>query len=359
MISFARAPMLAVALMALLLAGCADEKPSTAEVEQQPNDALAVLAAQNEGPPTVEAPEWKIGDWWGHHIYFGPDDAEGIHINVIMVDQAGSNAVLATDDPTAAKEHAIFDFPILGEFGPGIEGTGFGGQWKIFDFPLSEGHTWRTQITIPDFNDFDDHVFDVEFTATYNPEISTLQGPKPGYEILGSTADGVLLLAHDYVPEIRWYANFVLYNFMTDDPEDVFFSGKSMGSGENWKGTYYVDEARELVQHLSMIYPSEADPTSPTVQPKPHSTFTVSDDATYIYGWIFSFAVGGAHETMLVDPAGNTHPYTAAGTPAGGEGDFWDEEALAGKWELVTAGAGIATGGGAFLWEVVETTGTL
>ncbi len=353
-----RSSLIAALLVAVTLAGCADEPAAPAD--SSPEEPAAIpLAGTPKEAPVLEAPEWRLGDWWGHHIYFGPDDAEGTHINVVAVEENGAAVVLATDDPTAAKEHAIFDFPILGEFSPGIEGTGFGSEWAIYDFPLSEGHTWRSTLTIPDFEDFETHAFEVEFTATYNPEIPTLQGPKPGYDIVGATPDGLVILSHDYVEEIGWYANFALYNFLTQEPDDVYFSGKSMGFGQNWTGTYYMDEARSLIDHFSAVFPDQEDPAQSTVAPKPHATFTVGDDATYVYGWVFSFAFAGAHETALLDPSGEMHEYTAAGAPEGFAFDFWDVEAVAGKWELATVGAGVATGGGAFLWEVVEGTGTL
>ncbi len=347
-------------LLASALAGCSDDPPASQRPSPGTGAAPSLAGPGGQAPaPAMEAPKWNVGDWWGHHVYFGPDDQEGSHYNVIMVENSGGKALLAADDPVAAEEHAIFDFPILGEFGPGIDGTAFGGAWKIFDFPLSDGHTWRTSLTIPDFESFQDHAFDVEFTATYNPEIPTLQGPKPGYEIVGATPDGLLLLSHDYVEEIGWYANFALFNFLTDDPLDFYFSSKSMGFGQNWTGTYYLDEARALVEHFSAIFPDNEDPAESTVAPKPHASFTVSDDATYLYGWIFSFAFAGAHETILIDPAHESHQYTATGAPEGFEFDFWNMDAIPGQWEIGTLGAGVAAGGGAFLWEIVEGTGML
>ncbi|MGB0653533.1 MAG: hypothetical protein ACPGQL_10070 [Thermoplasmatota archaeon] len=307
----------------------------------------------------VEAPVWKLGDWWGHHLYFGPDDTEGTHINTIAVEEQAGRILLASDNADVAKEHAVWDYPILGWADPGVQLTGFGSAWEIFDFPMSHGHTWRTQFTIPDFNSFDEYTYEVEFTATFNPEVDTLGGKLPGYDILGATVDGITLFEYDYVPEIRWYANFLMYDYTTEDPEDTIFLSRSMGNGDGWTGQYFISEANTLTEHFSGIAVDPEDPQNYYAAPAPHASFTVGEDASYIYGFILSIAVGGAHETLLVDPAQTPHAYTAVGAPFEQHFDFWDIDAVPGQWEVVTAGAGVVALGGVFLWEVVETSGTM
>ena len=87
----------------------------------------------------------------------------------------------------------------------------------------------------------------------------------------------------------------------------------------------------------------------------------MSDGATYLFGFVFSFSFGGAHEIVLVDPTNTPREYRSYNAAAAGEDAdaFIDEAAIPGQWQLVAGGAGVVAGGGAFLWEIAETTGTL
>ena len=65
-----------------------------------------------------------------------------------------------------------------------------------------------------------------------------------------------------------------------------------------------------------------SDPTAPYAQPSPPVQFMVGEDATYLFGFVFSFSFAGANEVALVGPDNQPREFRSynAGV-AGEEGD--------------------------------------
>ncbi len=351
--------LLAALLSAALLSGCTDntvdEVPSPADeatlVGEDGRDLRLELRADDQVP----LPVWEVGDWFGHHIFFGPNDEEGIHINVIVTEDQGSAWFLATDDPEIAKFEAIYDVPLTGPIAKdGLATTGFGGPWKYYDFPIRDGKTWTGVINMG----FGYPQADLTFTATFNERIQTPYGPRPGYDIIGTDAEGAIQVVTDYVPDIEWYTKFEYYT--ADDPENYEFKTISMGFGSNWTGTYYVDTATEMASHQDIVAVNPESPDASGAQPSPYSSFTMTEGSTYLSGFFFDFAFAGAHDMELIDPNNKRHQFTVTDTGSGSGGfDFVDLDAVPGQWHIASGGAGVAHGSGMFLWEVTETSGTL
>lgn len=309
---------------------------------------------------TLDAPTWQVGDWFGHHVFFGSDDNTGTHYDTVVVAADGGTYTLATDDPQVAKEHSIIDYPILGPVSADdLALTGLGGDWKIWSFPLTENKTWEGTIPNIHLDTIDGDQIPLTFTATYAEAIETQGERHPGFLLEGRTPDGKLVVETDYVPALGWYSQLVVYDTDPDqDPLEITVKG--MGAGTGWTGTYYLDEATVLIVNIDGAGLDDAPPEGePFARVSPYGTFTVSTDATYLYGFVQNAAVAGARTTVLYPPEGEPQRYEAVGAPEDFSGTYIDTAAIPGEWHLATAGAGGMSFSYVLIAEVVETTGTL
>lgn len=350
------------ALVGLALAGCigstGQKTVPSAPAGVVPPEVLAPdgrdLRRTLVANDTIDGPRWQVGQWFGHHFFLGAGDTEGTHMNAIVYKEDAEYWYLAGDDREGAKIEAVWDIPLLGQIKrEDLSTTFLTGRWDTYEFPLHQGKTWKGDVELPSFIDDTILVFPCEFTVTYAPKIETPDGDRPGFEIVAVT-NGTELLKYDFVPDIGWYAHFYWYDIETDDPQDYIIHSMSMGHGLDWKGTVYLDTARSLAAHLEYVFA-----LGPSFEAKPYATFTVAADSDYLYGFVFSIAVAGAHELLLVDPQNTPHEYRALGVSpeeADVEEDFFNEAAQAGEWRIVSLGGGIFVMGGVFLWEIKEET---
>ncbi len=304
---------------------------------------------------TLDKPvPWSIGDRYGVHVFIGPDDTEGIHFNCIVVSETAQDWMLAADTQQAAKEEAVWDYPILGPVSKTqLTTSGFGGDWPLYEFPMSDGKTWTGNIAMGF-----DKTMKIEFEAKFNPSITTATSKQPGFDIRGVDSAANLVLEYNYVPELGWFTQFNWYN-----PEDGTLEAKaiSMGFERDWTGTYYLDTAAVEVEHHNLV---GVDPDAPGTyydDATPPSKFQVDADDDYLVGFVFSFAFAGSHVTELVAPDNTERHFPAYSAVAVQEYSevAIDEAAKPGEWQVATAGAGVVVGGGAFLWTVKENSFTL
>lgn len=359
----ARAILMVAALSAIALSGCTDNGSETPAGTDNGTDGQTMEpAAENF---EVQAPEWSVGRYFGHHVFFGAADTTGTHINTIVYDETSSDYLLATDNRDIAELHAIFDIPILGALSKtDLSTTSFGGPQSAYKFPMRDGTTWSGKVTMEQ-DQFGGPVSrDVDFVATFNPAVRMVVSGKeyPGFDIVG-TSEGKTLIETNYIPEVGWYGEFVYYDFTTEDVDDDFiFRVISMGFGHDFAsdlgGTVLVIEATELVNHFQQTILPNAE-----VSPFYQETFTVSAEATKMMGIIFAFAVVGHSEIDFVDPAQALHRWQVAtdvplspdqGTWGTGGGNLYTLPVLAGDWEMVSWNLGFAAGGGAQIWELTE-----
>lgn len=350
----------ALVVAVLPLAGCVETPAAPAPLAADAPILTAEdgrdLRTQLQASDQVAAPQWRVGDWFGHHVFFGNDDSTGRHYSTMVVEDRGDEWVLATDDRQAAKEDAVFDIPILGPIQKAdLSTTGLGADWKFYQFPLTHGSSWVHAFPTTEGGDS----VPITFTATYDPDIPTPDGERPGFEIRGTPEDGRLLFSYDYVPDIGWYAHFFLYDIETEDPDDFFFHVSSMGHGSGWTGTYYTDAAKLLVESFGGVAVDPNSPANSFAQPAPPERFTMDPEADYLFGFAFAFAFAGVVEMVLVDPDGNRHELRAVGAPDGGADLEVDMPAVPGEWTAAAVGAGAVAIHGAFLWQITEVEGTL
>lgn len=359
---------LVLLLVASLAAGCiggdealeeaTGDQIDTSATDEATDGATAATADGPLGPDDViEGPDWEVGQWFGYHVFFGMEDDEGVHYNAVVTEDRGSEWFVATDNQDAAKFEAIFDLFLLGSFSKqDLSTTSEGEPFTWYEWPLEDNATWTAPIDVGAMVGGQSEVIDVTFTATYDPAIPTQDGQKPGFDIEGRTAEGNLTMSYDYVPHLGWFGHLFIYDPDTDG-DDWVLHIMTMGSGTGWTGTYYVSEATELFAHTSDV---GADPSGNVrADPSPAASGTVGDQADYVTGFAYAYAFGGAHETAVADPEGELHEFQAVGAPFGVSFGFLDTDAIPGDWHVATLGAGVAAGGGVFLWEITETTGQL
>lgn len=333
-----RGIMVALFVSFVAFAGCAEEE--VPEVEERP-DEEAVLADDGRdlrtdlrANDTLQRPEWALGDWFGHHIFFGTDDTEGSHINTVIVEDLGGSWRLAPDSMEAAKWEAAWDFPMLGEVSKAtLATTAFGSDWDLFQFPLSDGKTWSATID-PLFNG----ERTITLTASYNAEISTPYGDRPGFDIIGVNETGATEVVTDFVPDIGWYSRLTLLDTSTEDEGDYIIHVNSMGFGNNWTGTYFLAEADEKISRQAYMTPFDPAGSSP-----PEAAFFTMSQEDELYGIVFLLAQGGTSDFVMTDPAGKEHTWKAQHAAAQGSAqvfDFVDMEAQDGEWQWRWVGAG-------------------
>jgi len=280
------------------------------------------------------------------------DDGDVLEYTTVMVEERADTFFLAPPTRDAAKEEAVFDLPLYGDFSKrDLATTGFGESWDwLYRFPLEDGRSWSAEVFAGEG--------EVNFTATYALAIATPAGERPGFHVRG-VVENQTFLDYDYVPELGWFAHFWAFDLSTAEPDDFEFHAMVVEHGLGWTGEYYVYEPIPLLGMDAYVAVDPEEPTEPELAPKPYEAFTVSAEAAYVYGFAYAWAFAGASETVLVDPNGEARRHTAVGVPFGGQGTFYDLEAVAGEWHVAQAGAGAATGGGVYLWELREEVGRL
>lgn len=343
---------LALLVVTVTLSGCSDEAPKELQTDLAPDAIVTDDGRDLRKDLTVEdslpGPAWKVGDWFGHHIFFGTDDTEGQHINVIVTEDQGDSWYLVSEDTEVSMYEAMFDIPITGALSKSdLDTTAFGGAWEVYDFPMKHNKTWTGTLTMDA-----DLAYDLTFTATYQESFRTEKGNRPGFAITGVDAEGRTVVETDYVPAIGWYTEFVAYDPDSEDPESPAFRSTSMGTGEGWTGELVEYEVQGFLSTSTDVNPGQ-----PGV-PGAVESVSVPDDASHVAGILYSYAATGASTLRLVDSEGTvrveqtgTHTGAEGGT---GTGDLYVMDAVAGDWQLAWTGPAVASGFGALLWSLKE-----
>lgn len=336
-------------MASLALSGCADSDP---EVESEPEPTIQ----DDPQNATIMPTPWAVGDYFGHHLFFSAQDTEGYHIDVIVDGETDDSWHLVTDDLEVAIFEEVLDIPITGDLAKAdLETTAFGGQSKVYDFPLFDGKTWTGNVK---YGFFDTEVYDLTFTATYAEDVTPFGDGRPGFKISGALSNGTVVLETDYDPSFGWYNDYVLY------PEsgvgsDFLFRSIHMGWGHNWTGTAYDFSSNELVDEGGqMILP--AGQVQNVLQPM---QIQVSEQSTHLVALQHCFAFAGVNDARLRSPSGANYDCQALALPDGpdpngwpgvGDGDFYLIDHEPGEWLYNRASAGFVAGGGLQLWELTQ-----
>lgn len=345
----------------LALAGCTDA-PADAGMDGTADDDPTMpedpgLTADS----VVEAPQWEVGDYFGHHIFFGSEDTSGTHIDAVVVDVSGSEYTLVSDQREAARWESAWDFPMLGTIGKQhLETTAFSDDWNLYDFPLSDGKTWTAT-----FNPLFSGPRELTMTATFDPAIPTVgQGKKEGFRIEGVNQDGAVELVTDYIPEIGWYSELT-YVDRTTNPDatddDFVIRVWGMGQGSDWEGTTIVAEATPQVALGSCFAPLNQDGTlnQGCLSAGAITSFMVEEETDELYGLTFLLAIAGHSRSDLLDPgfAAETHEATSTGLED--VATVFEFQRVVdpepGQWTHKWDGEGFVSVGSTQLWSIVYT----
>lgn len=356
MVARAVAPLLAFALLATLLAGCSGggSAPAEGALPQGGDDQDGAGGAGDAAGSRAEAPWWRVGQWWDHHWFFGPQDTQGFTVKSIVTANATDGWHLATDEAADAASHAAFYFHDLGVMGRDWTVRDDGGQFVFpwYDFPLEHNKTWTAREENLDFN-LQRVSRDLTLTATAIP------GEPGAFLVEARTAEG-LRARYDYQPDLAWFSTYEAYDPAAgpDAPYQVRMVTEAHGQG--WTGTHYRAQADLLLNTLSVVAPVAA-----YAQPNPQGQFTITEAHTHVVAVLFSFAAGGASAGTLVAPDGQHWESSYVGDPNGaplpGQSQpFVFVEAVPGTWRFATAGAATFVAvGGALAWGAVVESGTL
>jgi len=345
-----RSPTLILLLLGVTLAGCSDDTPDADDV-LVPLDPDAVasedgrdLRTDLEINDSVGAPSWHVGQAWKQTLAFA--GGENVAWTAVVAEDRGGQWLVAVAEKDVAAYHAVYDFADFGLFDKRtLDTTSGGAATSWYGWPLAHGTTWQETYTVTDmYGNTTDYT--VEYVAAYDEAIATPLGKRPGYAITGTTTDGSPFAEYDYTPAVGWFSAFTGYDPATGE---VSYTIETTEAISGYTGVYYVDEAELVLEHVF-------DSGSQTVAPP--ASFAVAEGATYVYGYAWYYAGGGAAGFQLVDPNGGAqgqHTGPEALTAGGGGYEEYFLDAVAGDWRFAAAGAGaFAGGGGGMFWQVTE-----
>lgn len=176
--------MVVLALVATALSGCI----GTSETD------LGTTGAT--GDDLVQAPEWRVGDWWTYHFtsdVYGKDFQATLVVGEVTGD--GHYLVgMPADD--FQDDVLLFHMPPTGRLDAGLAYDVHDLQFDPFDFPLVDGTTWTTQwATTP-----------LVLTAERGT-IETPGGKTDGYAISngGQVEDAGRAVELTYAPSVGWF----------------------------------------------------------------------------------------------------------------------------------------------------------
>jgi hypothetical protein len=337
-------------LLTALLAGCSDP-PAPADVDP---GTPGTQTEETEAPFTVMSPGWQVGDWWSHH-WTSPANGLDFTVKSIVASNASGTSLLATDLKVIAAQHAAFFFMDLGEMG--ADGTLRAGAFAFpwYQFPLVDNKTWTAQETNVG-DDFEPVTRTIAFTAR---QMGTGAGAHFAIE---GRVDGKLYVEYDYKPETGWFSEFRSYSLTAEGDEPVeAFTIKTEDQGTGFTGAYFSSVGDLLVNTQTLVHPGSTGLPAGTLAFSPESAHTD------VFGILFSFAAAGAHSTQLVAPDGQHWATAGAGDPDGNQvgvtpvpgGTLVLTPTQPGDWHVNVGGAGLVAGGGAIIWGVAVTEGTL
>lgn len=335
-------------LLTALLAGCSDAPDP---VDADPGTP----GTQEEAPApfTVTGTGWQVGDWWSHRWISPASGLDFTVKSIVAVNESGTHLV-ATDLELIAAQHAAFFFMDLGRMDP--DGTMTAGDFEFpwYQFPLVDNKTWTAQEK--NLGDaFDIVTRTIEFTAR---QVGSGNG---AHFLVEGRVGGKLYVEYDYKPEIGWFSAFQSYSLTAEGDEPVeAFTITTEGQGTGFAGTYYSSVGDILVNTQTLVHPGSTSP------PGSAQTFTLGAAHTHLFAIAFSFAAGGASHTQIVAPDGQHWEATAVGDPDGNNvnpngspGSLVFTPSQPGQWQVALGGAGVVAGGGAIVWGVAITEGSL
>lgn len=254
------------------LAGCVDEPTAAESLERGRLDAVPdanepgkIADATGKLLDAGAAPTWNVGDWWE---FKSPDDG-----HTYAVSAAGSDSYTVLPKKVdAAVYDAVFDISFVGSIKRAdLSGRQEAGPVKFFDFPLSDGKTWKTTWD----------GFEVTLTAKEEATIPTPLGPGPGFSITGIRGNETFV-EYTYSPVVKWWTKVTWGGD---------YSLELIGAGANYTGELYTAEATTVVdKDLS----GNGGPIA--------EAFDIAETVTHVTYEFGLYASEAAYHLRIIDP---------------------------------------------------------
>ena len=339
------------AALCVLLAGCTGGSPGggTGDVggpgADPDTDGSLNLTALGA------APVWAVGQSWTHDWTLGTTTFQ---VQSIVVDD-GDGYRLAASEQQDAINHAAFFFHDLGRMDASWSVHQGDYVYPWYDFPLSDGKTWKRDEVNLDFN-LQEVTRELTMTARL---VNASAGVPAHYAIEQRTADGGLRATYDYDASLGWFRDLKLYDPAAPGSEPQV-SLHTSATATGYTGAYHEADGELLLAYFPIH-----SPIGGQVSATPTDQFTITSTHTHVMALAFAFAAAGASHVELVAPDGQHWEANQVGDPDGGTvagngGVQVIVPAVPGEWRAAFAGASpIVAGGGCFAWGVVATSGTL
>lgn len=324
---------LALAMVALVLAGCTDDpEPKVDDPDAVLNDPDSYYAdhycVKNDVTPRELAPDangnpWVIGDWWTYSLKVNGENLGNTKLTYYadqdFQDGVPKHYMVGTPTREEALHHALYgENPVIGRvhrilYSPHESGA----HADMFNFPLCSGNSWTTHFYGTPFT----------FTVTESGGVYTMRGTAPD----GSTA------MHTFDPETKWFTRIQVNRA---DGFTVDMQLQDTGSGGSGPAYFLRGQKDEVVDVASI-----------------GNGFTIDrapgGDGPYdTIGAALDFERSGTNrvELHLQNPAGESVAcvgYDGSGLAGGGEtscaepGSIFEVDFVDGNWKLVVVQAGI------------------
>lgn len=304
----------AALLVAVPLAGCTGG-PSDAAVDPASSGNDTVSEETKTDLAGVDAPEWQALDWFEYEMSGAFTRAGSLDDSVtykVIVHAPTEEGYETGTDSEAQLRYDLFwgADPLIGQMDHDLNPQD-PQMPQLFNWPLEHNKTWETEGFGETFT----------FVAHARDSVQTHAGPMPGYHIVGEGQDSGWRLLLTYVPQMRWFSNWMVHN-ATDT---MVINVDMTDMGRDYSGEMFVGSSAQKVESLYF------DPTDSADLP-----FTVEDKATDLR-FFLSMGSGGVSHARLLDPEGN-EAWSAGPSVQG-----WVEETVhiddpaAGEWRFQIA----------------------
>ncbi|HEV8359150.1 MAG TPA: hypothetical protein VGR28_01705, partial [Candidatus Thermoplasmatota archaeon] len=229
-----RAPIVALALVAITLAGCTTA-PQPTPAEDEPLDRTVQVtddrpeptfgnvttgpaAAEDERLTLDSPPRWQRGEWWRIKFHSPIDGAEAEYVRVVADVQDG-DYVVGMPHEGWYKEAVIYHSPAFGDVNADLSYDTHDELFEPLHWPLTNDATWETQFSgggpmTAHVQVGEDHTATVTFTQPQGAGPLGLLGPGEEATVLTLVYDAKIHEVREFThPTVEWQVVEHGYNF--------------------------------------------------------------------------------------------------------------------------------------------------
>lgn len=281
---------LSLLMLVPLLAGCANQgapepaPSSTGGVQYQDEVVQVAVDTMPRDAPApgertlLEAPRWRLGEWWTYTMTDGFTGGTYEFTRVVVgEDRAAGNYLVGFPVESFSNDVMLFHIPGYGDIAQSnLAYETHDAYFQMLDFPLTDGKEWEA-----------------EFEGTgKGPALVTVDGGKANIELISPNYN----VQATYDPEIGEISEMTINN-------GTYATYKVTGHGYDYQGLVRVPHAHDLIFMHGRLA-GVVDLSQPVLPPNPKGpTDTVEITAGYDRA-SFIIAVGGGPAFGLPPPPG-------------------------------------------------------